>query len=1140
MGDSGYESVFELPRAWLRHRRPRRGSTGVPAFTPDPRARELIARLLADQPATVPWVLDRPATEAPLRAAGQAWQAGDAGAPPAGAGAVAAITEFYRRGNDDDIGLFADLWISERGLPFAAPAAVELASMLVVDDTLPANQRHLPSRDVGVRYLRPGETRPGYFADLPLLVLLRVRDALVAAPETEFQQVVASLEAYRTRSAYARVACSVLVPRADRVEEEVAAVVADADGPRAAMLFYAACTGEQAATLAKVADAWMLLRRPSALVAVAEALGGEAGPALFHWADQDASAVLGVEGRRWVLEVLSTLPSDPVMRGLVARITDRDVRPALIEAAGRFPERALRILAAATSTPAVAEMLRVHVLTNRDLVDRVLPGLAAEAADRIRAVLAEADSVVTAPLSRVPPVLADPPWSRRRAKPAKPPVVTGLSCPDAASVAWLPGEREQWAVTPVRFHQDVPADWTQVAAKVTAGSACWWEQAQLFTLAPEEIARPLLEHWRPWQLWDFDTWIRLTAAKYETGALPALLTVAEGKPADYGPLLLPFASPRVAELVADWLARLKSMRRLAQTWLARHPAAAARALIPAAVGPAGPARRHAERALRHLPADEVRTAAAGYGPHAAAAVETLLTADPLLATPARMPSSPSWAAPVLLPPVRLRDGSGALPTEAAAHLVGILMISRPEDPYAGLEMVREAVEPADLAVFGWALFELWQSAGAPAKESWVLHALGLTGDDETVRRLSPMILAWPGDGGHAKAVSGLTVLATIGSGVALMHLHRISQRARFKGLKTAAVARIEEVAAGLGLTAEQLADRLVPDFGLDADGSLRLDYGPRRFVVGFDEQLRPFVTDDTGRRLKSLPKPGAEGDGAYRRFSALKKDVRTVATDLVRRLEQAMVTGRRWSGAEFREYLLGHPLLWHIVRRLVWARFDEAGAVTGTLRVAEDRSLAGVDDEVTGLADDDVIGVAHPLHLGDATAAWSEVFADYQILQPFPQLGRPVFALTEQEADASHLTRFQGITVPTTRLLGLERRGWRRSSPQEGGMQVYVERTVAPGRVVSIELDPGIVVGEVGIFADQRLTTVSLSGIGGSGIGGSGGSGSGSGGSGGSGSGGSGSGSSGWDRPGRGRLRLGDLDPITVSEILLDLTEVAG
>src|SRR5262249_36878220 len=34
------------------------------------------------------------------------------------------------------------------------------------------------------------------------------------------------------------------------------------------------------------------------------------------------------------------------------------------------------------------------------------------------------------------------------------------------------------------------------------------------------------------------------------------------------------------------------------------------------------------------------------------------------------------------------------------------------------------------------------------------------------------------------------------------------------------------------------------------------------------------------------------------------------------------------------------------------------------------------------LAEDATVRLAHPLHLGDAVAAWSELFADYEILQP--------------------------------------------------------------------------------------------------------------------------------------------------------------
>ncbi|MDX2645706.1 DUF4132 domain-containing protein [Streptomyces sp. PA03-1a] len=347
-----------------------------------------------------------------------------------------------------------------------------------------------------------------------------------------------------------------------------------------------------------------------------------------------------------------------------------------------------------------------------------------------------------------------------------------------------------------------------------------------------------------------------------------------------------------------------------------------------------------------------------------------------------------------------------------------------------------------------------------------------------------------------------------------MHLHGVAQRVKFKALKVRAQEKISEVAEGLGLTGEQLADRLVPDLGLDPDGTTVVDYGTRRFTVGFDEQLRPFVLDADGKRRKDLPAPGVKDDqelapAERKRFAALKKDVRTIASDQIRRLEAAMVTQRTWTAAEFRELFVQHPLVWHLVRRLVWLA-DAAGAATA-FRVAEDRSFADVDDDEFTLAAEATVRLAHPLHLGDTVPEWSELFADYEILQPFPQLGRPVLRLTPQEETANRLHRFEGCKVPVGRLLGLTKRGWERGEPQDAGVERWFSKRLAEGCHLVIALDEGIAVGVVDMFPDQTFETVWLD-------------------------------TEPCDHwPSREYpLRFGDLDPIAASELLADLEGVTA
>jgi hypothetical protein len=571
-------------------------------------------------------------------------------------------------------------------------------------------------------------------------------------------------------------------------------------------------------------------------------------------------------------------------------------------------------------------------------------------------------------------------------------------------------------------------------------------------------------------------WVPAVAARFGLDAYPLLLHVVRLNPGD-GDLLMPFCSPEIALLMAEWLDRLKSARKTALAWLRAHPAEASRALIPAALGKDTQPRRRAARALTALAAaghrDDVLGAAAGYGPAAAAAVTDLLDADPLLDLPARIPPVPDWTDAAALPPVRLRDSAGALPPDAVRAMLTMLMLSKPDAPYAGLAIVAEACEPGDLARLGRELLVRWETAGAPPPHGWALDAQALLGDDETAAALTEAVQRWPYEGAHQRAAAGLDTLARLGTEAALRHLRDISAKARAKAVRTRADANLAEVALALGLTTEQLADRLVPRHDLDLDATMVLDYGPRRFIAGFDDLLKPYVTNEDGTRRADLPSPAARDDAtlaaaSQERFTAARKGVRKIATEQVKRLEHAMAFGRRWTAEELRAVLLEHPLLWPLTRRLVW--ITGAPGDPGTaLRLAEDRTFADVTDTSTDLPGDTLIGVAHPADLD--VPAWSEVFADYGLLQPFKQLTRRVRHLAPGEASAVRLARFDDRTAMSVKLIALERRGWRREGI-DGAHQMRMERNLPGGALLVADLDPGIDLGVPAQRPEQRLRDI--------------------------------------------------------------------
>ncbi|MBO1418355.1 WGR and DUF4132 domain-containing protein [Streptomyces sp. FH025] len=1129
------EDAFVLPDAWRRVLIPRRGGVPRPPSAPVKDTVNGYHATLRGMEARLEQVLTSDRSDADLVAAARAHQSGSRN--PLGAAVLAAA---FAGSTDNRIRTAVDAWVAEFGLPFAARATVELFTVAVEADW--NNSRAVNPRVRRAAMRTTSMHRPA--AD-------RVRSLLAVCDEETHHAAVEALAGCRTDLSR-QVVAAYLVPSESGWAEECAESAARLGAAEWSMLLCSLSSAEPLEKLPQLPglgwDGWSA----EIIATVAEGLGGGAAPLLLHALAND---YLYSDKQKQLLNAIAELPSDDGFRGLLAhQENDKAARGALVAAMRRFPRRALRLLAeaaaetaadaaadatAASADPAVQRLARrlltAHVAAHRATALELLPELTPEQAAVVEPLTDLGDRVPDVRPDSLPELFTSPPWTRPRST-AKPRVLTGLTAPEEPQLRWLPGEREAWAASESWYSRWSDGDWERIAGTMRAatresGGARFrsnrHEQLALFAYGDEELGRPLISQWRGDEyIWDAMGALRRVAARFEQDALDPILAAALQNPATHAPLLLPYLDVRVAETMADWLARLKSAGDTARSWFARHGLDAARLLVPAAVGKAGAARRNAEHALRLIGAAHggpaVRAVAGEYGPEAAEVVGALLSADPLVnVLPAKLPPLGDWAEPMMLPQLLVRGGDGAppgappgaLPAETVRHVLTMLALSKPGAFYLGLDQVAEVCEPRSLTDFGWAVFEQWRLAGMPSQDGWALHALGRLGDDETVRRLTPILRAWPGEGAHHRAVDGLEVLAAIGSDVALLHLHGIAQRVKFKALKARAQEKIAEVAAGLGLSGEQLSDRLVPDFGLDADGTTVVDYGTRTFTVGFDEQLKPYVLDADGTRRKDLPTPGARDDAELapaerKRFAALKKDVRTVAGDQIRRLEDAMVTRRSWTAEEFEQLFVGHPLLWHLVRRLVW--LAEADGPATAFRVAEDRTLADVHDEVFALPAGATVRLAHPLLLGDDLAAWSELFADYEILQPFRQLGRPVYALSDEEQAGHRLTRFEnGPVLPTARLLGMERRGWQRGEPQDAGVERWLSRRVGPDRYVVLAPEHGIAVGMHDVYPEQRVETVWLD-----------------------------------SRPGdywthnRTFPTFAELDPVTASEVIADLTEL--
>lgn len=401
---------------------------------------------------------------------------------------------------------------------------------------------------------------------------------------------------------------------------------------------------------------------------------------------------------------------------------------------------------------------------------------------------------------------------------------------------------------------------------------------------------------------------------------------------------------------------------------------------------------------------------------------------------------PSWALAHNLPPIH-HEGYPFRESEIEAIVLALATTDLSvEHPL--LEAIQNNVQPHQRDAFVWQLYENWKKHGSDAKERWALASFGHLAGDGVIKKLVDLINEWPGEGHHQRSVFGLEILRAIGSDFALMHLLALSRNAKFPGLKLKATQKADAIAYLRGLTLEECEDRVVPDCGLDSNGKKEFSFGTRSFGFVLGKGTKPMLRDEAGKLLSELPQPKssddqAEAEAAINAWKLTKKQIKEVTSFQIKRLESAMLKGRRWKALDFEKYFVRHPLMTLLAQGLLWGRYDSNKKLVSTFRITNERDFADVTDQSISLEPSQLVGIVHPVYLDPSEkAAWNSVMDDYGILQPFAQLEKRVYYLTEEERGQSSLENYVDFSIISKDLFfPLNKTNWNeRSIDDQKGM----------------------------------------------------------------------------------------------------------
>jgi Domain of unknown function (DUF4132) len=299
---------------------------------------------------------------------------------------------------------------------------------------------------------------------------------------------------------------------------------------------------------------------------------------------------------------------------------------------------------------------------------------------------------------------------------------------------------------------------------------------------------------------------------------------------------------------------------------------------------------------------------------------------------------------------------------------------------------KEQVSEESLDRFLWALFQQMHHIQI---SGYLINILGNLGSDSLVAKLIQY------DPKYVMSRDVIGVLSLIATDVALQHIQRIKYAIADRTCQAQAEEHLDYIAKEQGISITILEDRLVPGLGFDAQNSRHFEFGRRRFTAMLDPHLQVVLKDEAGKLRSNLPKPTQKDDAliaqtAIADWKVWKPEVEREIKLQAVRLERSMARGLTWHWEAFRASFLERPLMNAIARTLLWTGMDTLGQVLSVFQLSEDSSLVGIEGEAVSPQGVEHICITHPATLTQTERSlWGEILSDYDIIQPFPQIGRP-------------------------------------------------------------------------------------------------------------------------------------------------------
>lgn len=330
------------------------------------------------------------------------------------------------------------------------------------------------------------------------------------------------------------------------------------------------------------------------------------------------------------------------------------------------------------------------------------------------------------------------------------------------------------------------------------------------------------------------------------------------------------------------------------------------------------------------------------------------------------------------------------------------------------------------------IYSNWLNNKADTKLKNILIPYCIFQPEDKLLKLKTQIEEWALNSRVALAAHAVYAIALNASKFALVLVDTMSVKVKNNQVKNAAKDALKKTAKALEISEDELIDKIIPDLDFDKKGMRELHYGGeanRVFKLQIKNDLTIEVTDSNDKVLKSLPAPNSKDDKAIsdaskKELTLIKKNIKMISSNQMRRLNKVLLNGRKWSYKTFNELFVDNPIMNIFALKLIWGVYDENNNLIESFRYMEDGSFNTFNEEEyifeDSLKNKKNITLVHPIELDDEKLSkWRNQLSDYEILQPINQLDLLFEEVKEEHIKNNKIISFEDKEITAGEIMSM-------------------------------------------------------------------------------------------------------------------------